>query len=88
MLINLLLQLSNPKYFLSLIFDLFLDGFEVLNFLIKVILWWWIDDLPLVPSSINDFEGLHIFKLAQVLWNNIGAGITSPSPLRRHDGYG
>jgi hypothetical protein len=51
-LINLPLEISEPKYFLSLLLNLLVDSFEVPDFLVQfLLLRSWVGSLPLLAPS-------------------------------------
>jgi hypothetical protein len=51
--INLFLELRKPKHLFFVIFDLLVDGFEVVDLLIELILWCRVDNLPLLVPCFS-----------------------------------
>jgi hypothetical protein len=47
--VNLFLKLRKTKHLLPTLIQLLVDGFEVIDFLIKLLVWWlWANGLPLL----------------------------------------
>jgi hypothetical protein len=73
------LKLGNSKHFFFALLDLLLNCFEILDFLIEVVLWWRVHGLPFLSSCFKK----KCFFILELIYGN--KNITSRCKFLWHD---